>query len=629
MPHHNHLLHLRGQRAGHEVNGVLNGRAPPDQVQQRDVVSVLSVVYVTAAPTFDGPIAGFTTLGPAIGHQTSSASAVSIASTSEGVLTSALPSSSTSPGQILKSQSTSVQIQTVPKSQSSISSSDVASTATSSSTSLASSSPVDAEQATPTGPSTSSSISLASSSSVVAEQATPTGPSTSSSLLAASATVSPNTNPTAVPESISHGMTNGAKAGLAIGIILGLGAFLVLGLVCYRRKKKQRNDAYHNAEDEKNPFGDHGAAFPAAPDPSLRSSKTASTAPRLSLRPVTQFLPEMSTGAIHGNALGLNSFGPNSNATQANDAVDNGVVQSQANDPANPFGNHAETSDHIPQAVPVLGSSLPTAEIPAPLSIRPSTLDLAASIGLVVGGVGAITAQHRNGPGPATPSAEGHATNAPPHPTEGAMPSPVGTEFSMNSISSSASATGPPPTNVHRIQLDFMPSMEDEIQLRAGQLVRLLHEYDDGWALCIRLDRSQQGVAPRTCLSTRPVKRRPAGNGRGPPGRGPLPPATYNRAPGPMSPGPFYGQRSMSPGPYGGGPQQRPNVPPLASRRRSNSASEVRERRHSPPGPSPMNPNASIIARLPPQLQPASPPRTPSLSPQQTLARKPVAGQAM
>lgn len=178
---------------------------------------------------------------------------------------------------------------------------------------------------------------------------------------------------------------------------------------------------------------------------------------------------------------------------------------------------------------------------------------------------------------------------------------------------------------------------------RFSQLLNLLQ------ALCIRLDRSQQGVAPRTCLSTRPVKRRPAGNGRGPPGRGPLPPgmrgspqqrpaspangrgspATYNRAPGPMSPGPFYGQRSMSPGPYGGGPQQRPNVPPLASRRRSNSASEVRERRHSPPGPSPMNPNASIIARLPPQLQPASPPRTPSLSPQQTLARKPVAGQAM
>jgi len=42
-------------------------------------------------------------------------------------------------------------------------------------------------------------------------------------------------------------------------------------------------------------------------------------------------------------------------------------------------------------------------------------------------------------------------------------------------------ANGPPPSNVHRIQLDFKPSMDDELSLRAGQLVRLLHEYDDGW----------------------------------------------------------------------------------------------------------------------------------------------------
>lgn len=36
-------------------------------------------------------------------------------------------------------------------------------------------------------------------------------------------------------------------------------------------------------------------------------------------------------------------------------------------------------------------------------------------------------------------------------------------------------------TNVYRVQLDFRPSMDDELDLRAGQLVRVLHEYDDGW----------------------------------------------------------------------------------------------------------------------------------------------------
>lgn len=168
-------------------------------------------------------------------------------------------------------------------------------------------------------------------------------------------------------------------------------------------------------------------------------------------------------------------------------------------------------------------------------------------------------------------------------------------------------------------------------------------------ALCIRLDRSQQGVAPRTCLSTRPVKPRPTGNGRGPLPRGPTPlgihgspqqrpaspangrgsPSPYNRAPRPMSPASLRGQRSMSPGPYGGGPQQRTNIPLPAARRRSNSVAEARERRNSPPGPSPMNPNAGIIARLPPQLQPTSPPRTPSQSPPHALTRKPLPGQAM
>ena len=141
------------------------------------------------------------------------------------------------------------------------------------------------------------------------------------------------------------------------------------------------------------------------------------------------------------------------------------------------------------------------------------------------------------------------------------------------------------------------------------------------------------------------MKPRPAGNNRGPPplrgppspsmfGPGiprPLSPASGRGSPNPyvresrtMSPGPGPVQRSMSPGPYGGGPQ-RPNFPPPGSKRRSNSASQVRERRMSPPGPSPMNPNAGSLQRVPLQLQAMSafgdiPPN---------MQRKPVPGQAM
>ncbi|RAL66285.1 hypothetical protein DID88_005955 [Monilinia fructigena] len=100
-----------------------------------------------------------------------------------------------------------------------------------------------------------------------------------------------------------------------------------------------------------------------------------------------------------------------------------------------------------------------------------------------------------------------------------APPSPSGSELSNASTAQSAAglaiaaAGGPPNTTVHRVQLDFAPSMDDELELKAGQLIRILHEYDDGWALCIRLDRSKQGVVPRTCLSTRPVKPRPQQTG--------------------------------------------------------------------------------------------------------------------
>jgi hypothetical protein len=38
-----------------------------------------------------------------------------------------------------------------------------------------------------------------------------------------------------------------------------------------------------------------------------------------------------------------------------------------------------------------------------------------------------------------------------------------------------------PVGNVYRVLMDFRPSMEDELELQNGQLVRMLHEYDDGW----------------------------------------------------------------------------------------------------------------------------------------------------
>jgi len=130
------------------------------------------------------------------------------------------------------------------------------------------------------------------------------------------------------------------------------------------------------------------------------------------------------------------------------------------------------------------------------------------------------------------------------------------------------------PGNVHRVQLDFKPSMDDELSLKAGQLVRMLHEYDDGWALCIRLDRSQQGVAPRTCLSAKPCKPRPAGGPKGPPNSRMSPsvgPSSGRNSPafgppnGRMSPAMGGGRMSPAMG-RPGPPQGRPMSPMTPNR---------------------------------------------------------------
>ncbi|KAF3925485.1 hypothetical protein AA313_de0201231 [Arthrobotrys entomopaga] len=159
-------------------------------------------------------------------------------------------------------------------------------------------------------------------------------------------------------------------------------------------------------------------------------------------------------------------------------------------------------------------------------------------------------------------------------PFETPEPSPAFSTFSDTSnmtlpIQGGGAPPASPPNSspVHRVLVDFKPSMADELELKANEVVRLLHEYDDGWALCIRMDRSQQGVCPRTCLSPRPVKPRPPPTNRGPPPpqlRGPGgpggPPSPYSPSGGrPQSPGFGPGSRPQSPRSPGG-----PNRPPMS-----------------------------------------------------------------
>ncbi|KAL8734299.1 MAG: hypothetical protein Q9166_001497 [cf. Caloplaca sp. 2 TL-2023] len=683
MPHQHHAKHQHqhlGARAMH--------------IQPRDQETVVQVIYKTAEKTFDGPIAGYKTLdgsedsgnNAALAPQTQEAQPQPAPSPVEQSIQAVQAPVPVQPTSVAEAPTTpthevSTPAATPQEHDPTTPTPIVAPVSTTGKPNQKAATPasssMEAESTRPAKKPSQGSNSVVSQVSSHITRATPTQDgSATSSYIAQNAAASSTSTPGVGASKQSDGMSGGAKAGLAIGILFAIGLLLGLIFFCYRRKKKQQREAYEVADDEKSVA--HGAGGAAALNRAA-STRTNATAPRLSLRPVTQFLPDLAGRRKSGNALaaagGRRNLAPGDNTNEktpvqnrstnpTNPFGDNAepsekalaprqeraMVPNQANNPTNPFGNHAETLDQ-----PTNGDrSLPTdAPVPAPLRVRTPTPEgnpnavIAGAAGAALAAAGVADQKH-NAPKPLNLSPKRSASPAP-------MPSPSGTEFSMNSVTPAAMANGPPPSNVHRVQLDFKPSMEDELALRAGQLVRLLHEYDDGWALCIRLDRSQQGVAPRTCLSARPVKPRPNPNARGPAPRGPAPPGMFgpgqqrlmppssgrgspspdDRAPRGMAPGPHSGQRSMSPGPYGGGPQH-PNIPSPGGKRRSNSASEVRERRMSPPRPSPMNPNAQGIlagvqkASLKQQAVGGQDQAPLSSSPPASIpARKPVPGQAM
>lgn len=133
-------------------------------------------------------------------------------------------------------------------------------------------------------------------------------------------------------------------------------------------------------------------------------------------------------------------------------------------------------------------------------------------------------------------------------------------------------------------------------------------------ALCIRLDRSQQGVCPRTCLSQRPVKPRPQGppppGARGPPRPGygpngsPQSPMGNRGPPRPYSPA--GGPRAQSPGPNG---IQFPHPQSPASSRPQSPGGGYTKKQYRPATPqqatpiSPVQPPAAVSQSIPAVLR--------------------------
>lgn len=204
-----------------------------------------------------------------------------------------------------------------------------------------------------------------------------------------------------------NGLSGGAKAGIAFGVILGLALIAGIAFFLIRRKQKSNED-HQRLDDEKTDLNKR-----------TQSMVSHATAPRLSLRPVTQlFSPEQMSEKQGAGAV------------VAGLATNNRSISPESA-PENPFGDDAEDKSVI--ATPVAAA--------APTPVTPK--------------INNASEQSPRGESSAFPAAvAGSKRNSPP---------------------------GPGQNNVHRVHMDFKPSMDDELELRAGSLVRMLHEYDDGW----------------------------------------------------------------------------------------------------------------------------------------------------
>jgi hypothetical protein len=424
-------------------------------VAESPVSTFLSVVLVTASPTFTDEVAGYTTLTP------------------NAEESSAQPSPTYVVGQPQNIGSSSSEYIFTPAGSSAAPPVETATQAPASTTWEAATTYVPSTTNTPSvvvdsssaGPSSAipTSITMAVSSSTLLSSyvANSRMPSRSLSSLIPQSTAS-------AAASSSAGMTSGGKAGLAIGIILII-ALVAGGVLWLYWKKKKGRGEWHKTDDEKAGFGG-AAAFLGSKKPAVTGSeKHDSSAPRLSLRPVTQFIPDLAAAKkrlSQGNPLdkmnkpaGMAAAGAgrsltpnNPNGSHWERPAGGTMAANPFKDPVNPFGDQANAP------------TPPNVTVTPPMSESGSSID--AGTGVAVGAAATGVA------GAAIMAAA--AKNANGQSRNGRGSPPVG----------SVAAGGAPPGNVHRVQLDFKPSMEDELELNAGQLVRLLHEYDDGWVCC-------------------------------------------------------------------------------------------------------------------------------------------------
>jgi hypothetical protein len=313
----------------------------------------------------------------------------------------------------------------------------------------------------------------------------------------ASAASSASSATASAQPSSSGGLSGGAKAGLAIGIIVGIGLLASMVLFWLHKKRQQQQESLAQDDNEK--------SLPTGPPPAVnRPPMTQPTGP-----PVNQFSPNPdATRAAGGNPLATGALGAGvgaaAGAAAARNLTSNGGIERPYNgrahappqnisaqqnpfkDPVNPFASPADAPSALPAAPnnhPPSATNTVRELVPSPVSpVSPVSLSGPQS-GAPAAGLAAGVAA-----GAAAMAASKTANNSP---TQQRMPSPEYREASgspgfagAGSRPQSPAGAAPYTSNVHRVQMDYIPTMSDEIELRVGQLVRLLRVYDDGW-VCV------------------------------------------------------------------------------------------------------------------------------------------------
>lgn len=369
---------------------------------------------------------------------------------------------------------------------------------------------------------------------------TPSTTSTSATT-ATPVAASASASSTSTSSSGSSGNDAATKAGIALGVLGGL--FIILAFVYYllsrRRKQMEEEQQRRLADDEKlnGPFDDSQPPRTPAKAPRLSLRPMTQLFTGAGFNTSAQADQQASKGSDIAMVAGSSG-----KRTPGTSAWERPMTSDSQND-RNPFGNDAQileesTTPNNPMSPmsPISESSMPSPGFTAGLTPAPrvsaitmdsatvppittkslppspssSTLDSPvnfedeAFVGRAISSpepqlaptgsmLSAATAVERrqsmrkeNVPAPLD-------LTLPPKFPGIVPPSPSGTEFSIHEVEPDqspvpsasaaeiAAAGGPANTTVHRVQLDFSPSLDDEMDVRAGQLVRLLHEYDDGW----------------------------------------------------------------------------------------------------------------------------------------------------